>query len=324
MAYDHEQLLIKAMNYDSPEELPVSAGFLPAAWFHYGDELTRFIQDYPDFFDTGMNPKRAREDLNLTYRVGQHTDEWGCVWNNNVEGMEAIVTGHPLPEREDILTAEIPKNRDGRLPHGLMYLRLLDLRGFEEAMIDFAEECDELQILIGKVLEYNCIQIECALPSAGPVMYFGDDLGMQSGLAIGAEKWRKYMKPCFKRMYDIVHKAGRYVYMHTDGQIFEIMPDLQESGVNMINPQLRANGLDNLVRVCKGKIPINLDLDRQMYPFSTPSQLKDHVREAVEAMWLPQGGLGLYVELNYDVPLQNAAALLDALREARQYKGRWG
>jgi len=318
---NHQDLLFKAMTWDSPGEIPISVGCLPAMWLHYGDEMARFAREYPDFLPQGRTAESVREGISGRYKLGQWTDEWGCVWNNAHEGMDAIVTGHPAPAREDILTLEIPKNRDGSLPHGFMYLRLLDLRGFEEAMLDFAEECDGLQMLIGKVLEYNCIQIECALPRAGEVMYFGDDLGMQSGLAIGAAKWRKYMKPCFTKMYAMVKRAGKLVYMHTDGCIHEIMPDLQECGVDMINPQIRANGLDNLVRVCKGKIPINLDLDRQMYPFATPSQLRDHVRECVEALWLPQGGLGLSVELNYEVPLENAAAILDELRVIRGYRG---
>ncbi len=318
---DYHALLMKAMTYDSPEELPVGVGAMPAMWLHYGKEMEYFARQYPDFFSPEATVESVRNSIGGTYHAGEHTDEWGCVWSNMVEGQEAIVTGHPVPNREDILTLEIPKNRDGRLPHGFMYLRLLDLRGFEEAMMDFAEECDELQILIDKVLEYNLIQIDCLLPHVDDLMSFGDDLGMQTGLAIGPEKWRKYMKPCFARMYKKVRDAGKLIYMHTDGCIHEIMPDLQECGVNMINPQIRANGLDNLVRVSKGKIPINLDMDRQLYPFATPAQLKEHVRECTEALYLPQGGLGLYVELNYDVPLENAAALLDGLRWAKGYKG---
>lgn len=41
-----------------------------------------------------------------------------------------------------------------------MYLRLMDLRGFEEIMIDFAEEPPELQHLINIVLDYNIRQTE--------------------------------------------------------------------------------------------------------------------------------------------------------------------
>jgi uroporphyrinogen-III decarboxylase len=199
-----------------------------------------------------------------------------------------------------------------------MYLRLLDLRGFDEAMLDFAEECEELQILIDKVLEYNCIQLDIALKAPGEIIHLGDDLGMQHGLAIGAERWRKSLKPCFARIYKKIRDAGKYVYMHTDGWIVDIIPDLIECGVHMLNPQIRANGLDNLVRECKGKVSVNLDLDRQLFPFATPSELDSHVRECVEAFTMPQGGFGMVIELNYEVPLNNVAALLDAARKYRQ------
>ncbi|MCL2004194.1 MAG: hypothetical protein FWG72_09370 [Oscillospiraceae bacterium] len=309
-------LLIKAMTYGYPEELPVSVWAVPSMWKHYGGEMTRFAKEYAEFFPSIPAPG----DMPETYRLGQHTDEWGCVWSNIEEGMESVVTGHPVPERGDILTLRIPEVRSGGVPHGFMYLRLLDLRGFEEAMLDFAEECEELQILIDKVLDYNCRHIRARLPYVKDYMIFGDDLGMQTGLAIGSERWRKYLKPCYAKMFSIVREAGKLVYMHSDGMIYDIMPDLRECGADMINPQYRANGLENLARVCKGKIPVDLDLDRQLFPFATPSELDDHVRECVETLYLPQGGLGLYIELNYDTPLQNAAALLDAARKYRTWR----
>lgn len=155
----------------------------------------------------------------------------------------------------------------------------------------------------------------------GPVLYFGDDLGMQNGLAIGPERWRKYLKPAFEAMYALARRAGKNVYMHTDGKIYEIMPDLMEIGVHMINPQFRANGLENLVRVCKGKIPIMLDLDRQLFPVATPAQLRDHVRQCVEALYLPQGGLGLNVEFGMEAPPENIDAILGAVEQYRDYIG---
>lgn len=315
------ELLKKAMLYDYPEQIPVMVSVLPAAWMKYGNELVRLMKEYPDLYPNIPDLNNLEAIIPPSYHYGSFTDEWGCVWSNIDDGMESIVTEHPIKTREEIRSLKIPENRDGRLPHGFMYLRLLDLRGFEEAMIDFAEECDELQILIDKVLEYNCYQIEAILPQLGDFLFVGDDLGMQTGLAIGAEKWRKYLKPCYQKMYKMVHDAGKLVYMHTDGKITEIMPDLYECGVNMINPQYRANGLDDLVRVCKGKIPINLDLDRQLFPFATPSKLDDHVRECVEALYLPQGGLGLNVEFNYEIPLDNMDAVLSAVRKYRIYKG---
>jgi hypothetical protein len=109
--------------------------------------------------------------------------------------------------------------------------------------------------------------------------------------------------------------------MHTDGCIWEIMPDLCDTGVNMINPQYRANGLENLVRVCKGKIPINLDLDRQLLPFATPASIEAHIRECIEALYLPQGGLGINLELGLDVSLEVIEAAIAALDKYRFYSG---
>jgi len=318
----HLKRLIQAITYQSPDVIPVECWIPPITWKKRGMDMVKLVKEYPDLVTQEIpDLSRLSETMPIEYKAGIYVDEWKCVWTNLEEGLIGVVTGHPVPEREDILTLQIPQNKDGRFPHGFMYLRLLDLRGFEEAMIDFAEECDELQILIDKVVEYNCNQIEAILPNnpAGNLVSFGDDLGIQGGLAIGAEKWRKYMKPAFTKIYAPLKRKGCYVYMHTDGQITEIMPDLIECGVDMINPQFRANGLAELERVCKGKIPIDLDLDRQLYPFATPSQLDDHVRECVETLYLPEGGLSLKLEINFDVPLENVAALFDAVRKYRVY-----
>ena len=319
----YQKRLMQAITYQYPDEIPVGCYAVAATWKTYGAGLAALAKEYPEFLTHIPDFNNLDSLISGTYRCGEHIDEWGCVWSNIEEGMEAIVTGHPLPNREDILALEIPKNRDGRLPHGFMYLRLLDLRGFEEAMIDFAEECDELQILIDKVADYNCRQVEVVLPRyiKGDMMTFGDDLGMQSSLAIGAEKWRKYLKPAFKRIYAPFKAKGCYIYMHTDGRVIDIMEDLVDCGVDIVNPQFRANGLEDLARVCKGKIPIDLDLDRQLFPVATPSQIDDHIRECVETMYLPEGGLALKIELGCDYPLENIAAIFEAARKYRGYKG---
>jgi hypothetical protein len=315
-----DQYFYQAVTYAYPDEIPMLVGVLPSMWLHYGEELVRFAEQYPDLI---FVPDLSNKDnyIPVTHRVGSYKDAWGCTWSNAKEGMFSIVTGHPVPNREDILSLKIPEIDDGGLPHGLMYLRLLDLRGFEEAMIDFAEECDELQILIDKVLEYNCRQIKVRLQDHDDlILQFADDLGTQTSLAVSPEKWRKYLVPCFKKMFSIARGAGKMVYLHTDGRIVDIIPDLVECGVDILNPEVKTNGLDNLERLCKGKTPLCLETDSQMFPYATPSALDDHIREIVETLYLPQGGLALKIYLNYDVPLQNAAALMDAARKYQSYR----
>jgi len=318
--------LIQAVRMQHPETIPVTVNILPAAWLKYGSELQRLTDQYPQFFGgRQVDLDRIIDNLAPSYHKGTYIDEWNCVWENEIDGAESIVKGNPLKTEEDVFALEIPKNRDGRLPHGFMYLRLLDLCGFENAMMYFAEEDETIRVLIDKVLEYNMYQIAAVLPHMGEMIYFGDDLGMQKGLAIGAERWRKYLGPCYRKMYGMIkaYKPSQLIYMHTDGCIHEIMPDLVACGVDMINPQFRANGIDNLVRVCRKEqiIPINLDLDRQLFPFGTRSQLTDHVAECVESLYLPEGALGLSIEFDHGDPLENMAAILDAAEKYRHYKG---
>ncbi|MDR0475375.1 MAG: uroporphyrinogen decarboxylase family protein [Treponema sp.] len=317
---EYNDLLIKAAAYAHPEEIPVTVWVLPAAFFSHGEAIHKIMEKYPGLHFGQDRTYDPALNMPASYRKGKFTDPWGCVWSKMEDGMEAIVTGHPLPNRESVHTMKLPET-DAGLPHGFMYLRLLDLRGFEEMMIDFAEEPPELKMLIDKVLSYNLTQMEKQIKnSSGRMMWFGDDLGMQNGLAIGAEKWRQYLKPCYSALYKPCLDAGKLVYMHTDGRIWEIMPDLAECGVAIINPQFRANGLEKLVSVCKGKIPINLDLDRQMFPFASPGELRDHVMECVEALYLPEGGFGINLEIGRDVPLGSMDVLFDALDKARKYR----
>ena len=317
-------LLEQAIRYQYPETIPVSVNCLPAAWLERSDDFQKIADEFPQFFN-GFKYDPNNFSYIERYSAHRWVDNWGCVWDNIHEGMDSIVTEHPIKCEEDVYKLEIPPQRNADFPHGFMYLRLLDLCGFELAMTMFADEGDELRTLISKVLEYNLNQVDSLIemyPDSS--MYsFGDDLGMQHSLAIGPEKWRKYLKPCFAEIYGRLKKSNPecLIYMHTDGCIWEIMQDLKDCGVDMVNPQFRANGLDNLVRVCKGKIPINLDLDRQMFPFATPSQIDDHIRECVEALYLPEGGLGLSIELDQFIPTQNIYAILNAAEKYRHYKG---
>lgn len=311
----------KAMEFDYPEYIPISVGILPAAWMRYREELDEIVSRHPIIFGEHKKGQRDYDAVGGTYVSGNHTDRWGCVWSNVRDGMESIVKFHPVPTRADVHKLKAPDIIDGSFPHGFMYLRLGDLRGFAELMMDFAEEAPELQMLIDIVLDYNMKNLEVLLErhQGAGMLGFGDDLGMQNGLAMGPAKWRKYLKPCFAKLYGRCHEEGHSVHMHTDGCIYEIIPDLVECGVNAVNAQIRANGLDNLAAVCKGKVCVNLDLDRQLFPFCKAEDLDGHVREAVEKLGSPEGGLWLSAECGPDVPLENIDAICTALEKYRSY-----
>lgn len=308
----------RAMRFEHPEYIPVAVGILPATWMRYREALDEIVARHPVIFGEQTPGTRDYDAVGGTYVAGEHVDAWGCVWSNIHTGCEAIVTAHPVPTRDMVNTLRPPRPGAG-LPHGFMWLRLTYLRGWEELMVDFAEEPPELQKLIDIVLEYNLGETRSLLQNAPELVGFGDDLGMQNTLPVSPRKWRKYLKPCFAALFGLCHEAGSSVYLHTDGHIIPIVKDLIECGVNVINPQIRANGLDNLVRECKGKVCVNLDLDRQLFPFCTPEEIDAHIKEAVEKLGLPGGGLWLSAECGPDVPLENIEAICQALERHRAY-----
>jgi hypothetical protein len=310
----------KAMMFEYPEYIPASVSLMPATWMLYREELAALVARHPLIFGDEDPYQRDYDAVSGHYAKGEYVDNWGCVWSSLRTGLDAIVTGHPVPRREDVRTLEAPKELLGHLPHGFMWLRLADLRGFDQIMMDFAEESPELQQLIDVVLEYNMREVDLLLQrNDNYLVHFGDDLGMQHGLAISPAKWHKYLKPCYARIYGRCHEAGRSVYMHTDGHIIEIIPDLIDCGVNVLNPQIRANGLDNLVAVAKGKVCVHLDLDRQLFPFASPQEIDDHVREAVVKLGAPEGGLWLNAECEPDVPIENIEAICSAIEKYRAF-----
>jgi hypothetical protein len=316
----HEDRL-KALRFEAPEQIPVSVSILPAAWMKHREALDEVVARHPALLGNRQDGEHDYDAVSGTYVAGEHVDVWGCVWSNIQHGMESIVTHHPVPTRAEVHELEMPAEDVG-FPHGFMYLRLGDLRGFQELMLDFAEEPPELKMLVDTVLAYNLRQARIKLGQLGgtaQIVHFGDDLGMQANLPISPPKWRKYLKPCYCQIYRPFREAGHYVYMHSDGHIYEIIPDLVDCGVRVINPQVRANGLDHLAAVCKGKVCVDLDLDRQLFPFATPAQIDAHVREAVEALGSPQGGLWLKAEIGFDVPLENVDAICTALETYRTY-----
>ena len=310
---------LKAATFNRPSAVPVSAGILPAVWMKYRNELDQIVRRHPILFP-GYNGNSNYDAIwNPTYHIGDHVDEWGCVWSNVQDGMEAIVTHHPVPTREDVRRLKAPDVIKPELKHGFMYLRLGDLRGFEEVMLDFAEDAPELQMLIDTVLDHNMQRLELMSQKfpKEELYWFGDDLGMQTSLAMGAQKWRKYLKPCFMKIFRRWRADGRMVFFHTDGCCWEIIPDLQECGVQIINPQYRANGLDNLVKVCKGKLCCCLDLDRQLFPFATPGEIDEHVHECITKLGSREGGLWVSAEIGMDYPLENIDAIFTALEKHR-------
>jgi uroporphyrinogen-III decarboxylase len=102
--------------------------------------------------------------------------------------------------------------------------------------------------------------------------------------------------------------------MHSDGDIRHLVDDIIDSGVEVINLQDLVNGIDWIAERFRGKVCVDLDIDRQLItPYGTPAQIDALIREEVEKIATPQGGLAMIYGLYPGVPLENVKALMDAM-----------
>lgn len=335
---------LKAMYFDFPEWTPCNVGLMPATWIKYREELEQVVLSHPRIFPgytRGSTDFDFVHHSNPLYNAGQHTDCWGTTWNNIEPGLDSYPIGFPLDDwanladyrapdplkddafgprnwaqvREELSRAKAAGNLafGGGLPHGFMYMTLCYLRGFENLMIDIATDDPRLQTLIQMVEGYDSSVIEKYIELGAEMMRFGEDLGLQNSLPTSPSAWRKYIKPSYDRIFKPCRQRDIPIRLHTDGHVLEIIPDLIDVGVRLLNPQFRANGLEGLKAVAKGKVALHQDLDRQLFPFATPSDIEEHIGQVFEELYLPEGGLMLYAECEPDVPLENIDAICRAL-----------
>lgn len=339
---------LKTMYFDDPDWIPCRVGIMPATWIRHGEDLDELVLSYPALFP-GFEKGEHFGEGNMPsplYEAGRSTDCWGTVWDNIEPGLDSQPVEFPLSDWSDFDEYEPPSPlgddmfgpRDWKaarqqlkgmrdvgdiacghgLPHGFLFMRLWYLRGFDNFMMDIATGDSRLDELTEIVENYNCTVINKYLDMGAEMMGFGEDLGLQDALPMSPTNWREHIKPSYDRMFAPCREKDIPVRLHTDGHILEIIPDLIEVGVTLLNPQFRSNGLDGLKEVARGKVALDQDLDRQLFPFASPSTIEDHIGEVVEELNTPEGGLMLYAECEPDLSLKTIDAICTSLEKICQ------
>jgi uroporphyrinogen decarboxylase len=331
---------LRAATFRCPEWIPCSVGFSPLTWKKQGPEIDKILLAHPTLFPE-HKPGSVRYDrMPPVHRQGEYfRDNWGCLWYNVQDGLEGQVVGHPLADWDalatwqppDPMTKEERGERDwakiekdvaerkarGQLTWGngeRLFDRLYFLRGFENLMMDFATDDPRLPRLIEVLTDYEMRLVNRWLGLGVDGIGFHTDIGTQTALMISPAKFRRYVKPMFATLFQACRRAGAVVSLSSDGCLLEIVDDLIECGVTVHDPQLRANTLDGIVRAYKGKLCACVDLDRQSFPFLSPAALRQQVKDVVDAMASPEGGLMLVAAFyGADIPLANIEAVCDAM-----------
>jgi uroporphyrinogen decarboxylase len=131
------------------------------------------------------------------------------------------------------------------------FLTYKKLRGQEQAFLDLVLFPDIVHYCLDKLFDFcyeTTRRIYEQIPGRVNVSYVAEDMGSQKGLLMSPAHIREFLLPRMKRMMDLVHEAGAYVFHHSDGAVMDIVPDMIETGIDVLNPiQWRCEGMDRQV-----------------------------------------------------------------------------
>jgi uroporphyrinogen decarboxylase len=202
---------------------------------------------------------------------------------------------------------------------GHLYEAAWAMRGMEDFLMDLILHPAFVEDLLDGITEYYLGVIEESVKYHIDAFYFGDDLGSQSqGLIMGADLWRRFMKPRLARMFSRVKEAGKFVYLHSDGQVDAIFEDLIEIGLDVYNP-LQPEIRD--VRAVKRRYGDRLAFYggigiQDLLPHGSPEQVREEVRRLIDELGAGGGYiLGPSHAIMADAPIANLLALIEAVRD---------
>ncbi|MBT3375937.1 MAG: uroporphyrinogen-III decarboxylase-like protein [Lentisphaerae bacterium] len=261
-------------------------------------------------------------------------DVFGVVWDRSVDRDIGVVEGCVLPE-PTLAGYEFPDPCDPRFfadtdetlgRYGdrfrvfslgfSLYERAWTLRGMENLMMDFIEHPEFVCDLLSTIADYNIAQVEKALTFDIDAVHFGDDWGQQFGLQMGPELWREFIFPSLERMYSVVTAAGKYVSIHSCGDVDELFDDLVGIGLNCFNPfQPEVMDVDALMGQYRGRLAFHGGMSTQKtLPYGT---VEDVVRETRHLLALGQGSGYIFAPAHAvegDVPLENMLAFIEEVQ----------
>ncbi|RLE87455.1 MAG: hypothetical protein DRJ96_02640 [Thermoprotei archaeon] len=198
------------------------------------------------------------------------------------------------------------------------------LTGFREALKMMYKDPQTLERILDGIDRIRIEEVKLLCDLGVDVICDGDDVGMQKGMMMSPQMWRRFLKPRYKRLIDLCHRRGVFFMFHSDGWIEPIIPDLVEIGVDILNP-VQPECMDpyRVKQLYGDKLTLHGTVGVQsILPFGTPKEVEEVVKERVEKL----GPTGFILAPTHAIqpgtPVENILAMYRAaLKYGRVEKG---
>jgi len=293
------ELVTRALRFDRPSRVPRQAWVLPWADERYPEWVARLHAEFPD--DLMAAPQLYRVPLPVVgsrYEKGLYVDEWGCRFHNIHGGVIGIVREPLIADwsqlemfrtPEEVLTVDTDAvrafcrgTRTFTLAGTLVrpFERLCFIRTMEQAMVDLVEEPPGLIELLRRIHEHYLREVEVWAKTDVDAIMIMDDWGTQRGMMVSPRLFRRHFRPMYEDYAAIARRHGKFVFMHSDGNILDIMDDLVAIGIDALNSQVACMGVEELGRRFAGRITFWGEIDRQiLLAHGTKPEVEQAVRD---------------------------------------------
>ena len=333
------EVVLEAVNFRQPP-------YVPWEWAptqRCGEELRAHLgtEDLgpflgPHFVHCGASIARV-----VPAGEGYVRDAYGVVWDRTVDPDIGNPVDWPIKTPGDLDRYTWPDAADdgwyAHIPEQLaagrgrfsvyaigfsLYERAWTMRGMENLLMDMVERPRWVEQFLDAIVAHNLVQVRRSLEFDFDAVYFGDDYGMQTGLIMGAEHWRHFIKPRLARMFEPVRSAGKPVYMHSCGKVDSLFDDLVEIGLNLFNPfQPEVMDVHRLLPAYRGRLAFHGGMSVQkVLPFAAPQEVRDETQRLLDLG--REGGLIFAPShaVPAGVPPENLVAMVDVLKSQPGYR----
>jgi len=145
-----------------------------------------------------------------------------------------------------------------------------------------------------------------------------DDYSDNRGPIMGAELFRRFILPGIRRQCQAAHRMGGYFVKHTDGNLWDVLDDLVDAGIDGWHGIQRNIGMDmgRLKQRYGGRLCLFGGVNCETLIDGSPEEVREEVRTAIEQA---SAGGGLVVTTSNVVApgsrLENYMALRRAVRD---------
>jgi uroporphyrinogen decarboxylase len=207
--------------------------------------------------------------------------------------------------------------------------RAFAMQGLDGFLLNMALEPDFAEALLRKTAAVCTALMDPFLAEVGDlldIVKVGDDLGTQDSLLMSPEMYRRVLKPIHADYVAFIKaRTSAKIFFHSCGDVFPLLDDLVEIGVDVLGPvQSSAGKLADFAALKRryGRSLVfagGIDTHRVL-PHGTPDEVRAEVRRVIGLLG-PGGGylLGAVHTIMRDVPAVNVLAMVDAALEFGRY-----